>query len=150
MNIIKDVLKWLKIAKPEWGKSKVSFKEKNLVKSIIQEEVDELFSAMDNNDKGEMKDAIVDIFWVALNAAALYGISENELQDFVNKVSESNWSKFCDKEEDAIDTVVAYASGTHFDKPDKIIDTYYKKIGDKYVIFRKDGKIMKSINYFKV
>lgn len=104
----------------------------------------ELKEAYQNNNIEEQKDAIVDLLWVVLN----WGYYNNlDLDDTVKKVSISNWSKFCSSEEEAIATVNAYKSGTHWAKPNETVDCFYTKSNEHWIVKRADGKILKSINY---
>lgn len=141
LNFIKDVYKWLLTS----GQARVGSKEQlNLVENLILEELAELKEAFQNNNVEEQKDAIVDLLWVVLN----WGYYNNlDLDDTIKKVSISNWSKFCSSEEEAIDTVNAYKSGTHWAKPNEIIDCFYVKSNEHWIVKRADGKILKSINY---
>ena len=63
------------------------------------------------------------------------------------QVLKSNYSKFTTDENIAIQSVEAYKNGTHPTKLGQNIDSYYKKVGDYYVIFKSNHKILKSINY---
>lgn len=141
LNFIKDVYKWLLTS----GQARVGNKEQlNLVENLILEELAELKEAFQNNNIEEQKDAIVDLLWVVLN----WGYYNNlDLDDTIKKVSISNWSKFCSSEEEAIATVNAYKSGTHWAKPNEIIDCFYVKSNEHWIVKRTDGKILKSINY---
>lgn len=141
LNFIKDVYKWLLTS----GQARVGSKEQlNLVENLILEELAELKEAYQNNNIEEQKDAIVDLLWVVLN----WGYYNNlDLDDTIKKVSISNWSKFCSSEEEAIATVNAYKSGTHWAKPNETVDCFYTKLNEHWVVKRTDGKILKSINY---
>lgn len=116
--------------------------------SLIQEELDELKEAISNNDKKECIDAIVDLKWVINNFIYFSGIREEEVQHNEGVVRHSNYSKFCNTEEEAKETVFAYSQGIHPDKQGQQIDCYYKESNDKWIILRKsDDKILKSIKY---
>lgn len=61
-------------------------------------------------------------------------------QEGFDKVHESNMTKFCKTEKEAIDTCTSYKL--------KNIPTYYDKVNDLFVIKRsEDNKVLKSINY---
>lgn len=138
---IRDVHNWLETAGHKFGdKGKL-----NLAIDLISEELQELKDAINNYDVEEIKDALTDLFWVQQNCSYFYGISPEELDEYAEAVSESNWSKFCTTEQDAIDTVEAYRSGTHPSKPNMRIDTYYEYVNGYYVIKRHDGKVLKSL-----
>lgn len=122
--------------KPElsttWGK-RIGF---------LQEELDELRDAHENNDLVEVADAYCDLLYFLIG-----GVLDNGLQhvfvDLFNIVQESNMSKACLTIEEADATVEDYLS--------KGIDTYYEKSGDKYLVYRTDTmKVQKNINYKKV
>lgn len=71
------------------------------------------------------------------------GFSYDQLQEGLKRVHESNMSKFCLNQYEAIETMNKY----------KLKDTkcHIKIIGDKYVVFRyPDNKVLKSINYHPV
>lgn len=145
MNIQKDVYEWLKVAGIEYQDT---FQQRKLGLHLIEEENAELVRAVVIDDKQEIIDACVDLFWVVTNNLVFNNISLEEFEEYAQKVSYSNWSKFCISEEDAINTVKAYAEGTHPDKPGHQIECYWKQVGKLYVIYRtEDNKIMKSIFY---
>ncbi len=109
---------------------------------FLQEELDELRDAHENNDLVEVADAYCDLLYFLVG-----GILDNGLQDvFVdmfNIVQESNMSKACNSIEEAEATVEDYLA--------KGIDTIYKQSGDKFLIYRLDTmKVQKNINYKKV
>jgi hypothetical protein len=61
---------------------------------------------------------------------------------------ESNFSKYCINEADAIETVRLYAEGIHPNKMAVKIETFYEKVDAYYIIKQKsDGKILKSFLY---
>lgn len=137
-----DIYNWLNTAGMKPDPNKVP-----LAISLVDEEVTELKQGLENNDRTEVLDAIVDIFWVTLNATYFYGISVAEIEEYKAKVSQSNWSKFCKSEAEAIETVNAYRLGTHPDKLGVKIETRYVKSGPFWIITNLQGKILKSINY---
>lgn len=145
MNIQKDVYEWLEVAGIEY---QGAFEQRKLGLDLVEEEKEELANAILFGDKQEILDACVDLFWVVTNNLVFNGITLEEFEEYAQKVSYSNWSKFCISEEDAINTVKAYAEGTHPDKPGHQIECYWKQVGKLYVIYRtEDNKIMKSIFY---
>lgn len=135
MNKTETIYKWLRTAGMKFGdKSKLL-----LALNLIKEEVEELATAIMEDDLEEIKDAVIDIHYVTRNASYFAGIFPKELEQMWDKVTTSNFSKFCTTEEEAIKTVEAYK--------EKGITTSYSKSGDYYIILRDDGKILKSINY---
>jgi SpoVK/Ycf46/Vps4 family AAA+-type ATPase len=112
--------------------------------NLIQEEFDELIeeSAI-RNTKGE-RDAVGDLLYVIIGYAHERGFGSKIQNDFM-KIHESNMSKFCKTEEEAIETVENYTKNS--------VETYYKKNPNTnlYVVYRKsDNKVLKSINYTPV
>lgn len=149
------ILEWLWIAKPEWKNNRkvsdLSKSEKLLLISLIQEEFDEMKKALLEDDEDGLFDAAVDLIWVASNPIASLGTDSTK--KYINKViavEESNFSKFCDNEQEAKITVAAYAEGSHPSKPGQQIETKYRKVEEGYyVVERLDGKIMKSIAFIE-
>lgn len=139
MNILEDIYTWNKAS----GRTQEGSKEQfDLTIDLIKEELEELIIAHKNGDKAEQADAIIDLIWVITQWGYFNDLG---LKYQAQKVSKSNWGKFCITEEDAQKTVNMYATGTHSDKPGIKIETYYKKVEDYYVILRRsDNKIMKS------
>jgi len=143
--MIEDIYKWLETAGvPILG----SQQQHDLCVGLIEEELDELRTAYHKKDHEETKDAIVDLLWVVLNYAYMFDISTEELQEKVDRVSYSNWSKFCVTEAEALKSVELYAKGEHPTKPGAKIDAYYQKSGDYWIVKRtSDNKILKSLEF---
>lgn len=148
---ISKILERVYTAKPELRKrtiSDIEGKDIFLAESLIQEEYAEAKEAIFEGNKVEFIDAIVDSMWMVLNYAALAGVTITELDTYASLVLTSNYSKFCESEEEAAQTVALYSIGQHPDKMLQSIKTYYKKVGDVYVVLREDdNKIMKSYKY---
>ena len=144
-KINSDVYDWLSTAGQKPDKSKLK-----LASKLVSEEICELEDGCVTDNRTEVLDGLIDSFWVLLNVAFFYGITLEELESYQDKVSLSNWSKFCKSEQEAVDTCRAYTNGTHPDKPGLKIDCDYEKSGDWWVIKRSDGKILKSLNYVNV
>jgi hypothetical protein len=113
------------------------------VVDFIQEELDELKEAIENNDIVEIFDALLDITYVGLgNGAAVFGLRDKFLEGYA-EVQASNLSKICTTEEEAIETVKVRSEQQG--EP-----CHYEQVGDGYVVYRtSDKKVMKSINYFR-
>ncbi len=113
------------------------------VVDFIQEELDELKEAIENNDIVEVFDALLDITYVGLgNGAAVFGLRDKFLEGYA-EVQASNLSKICTTEEEAIETVKVRSEQQG--EP-----CHYEQVGDGYVVYRtSDKKVMKSINYFR-
>lgn len=106
---------------------------------LVQEELDEFKTAVKVGDKVEMLDAILDMQVVLLGLADYFGLSP-VLSEGFDRVCESNMSKFCKTEEEAKASMARYNIAN--------IETFYKQVGDHYVIYRSsDRKILKGINY---
>ena len=149
---IKSILEWVYTAKPELRKrtiADITHKDITLIRDVVDEEISEGVDAILRMDKEGFKDAIVDSIWMILNLAAMGGLTSEEIEEYAKKVQESNDSKFCTNEADAVQCVFLYGMGQHPDKMLQSIDTFFKKITeDRYVILRKsDNKIMKSHLY---
>lgn len=114
--------------------------------SLIREEVSELEDAVKAHDLTETRDALADILYVVYGMAFRLGINADE--DF-KQVHESNMSKFCATEEEAIQTVDNYKALYEHGKSPYPSPAYrYEKDTSKWVVFEQTtGKILKNINY---
>lgn len=138
----KDVYNWLKASNPKPPR----FED---IKSWLNEEIDELEVAITEKNVSEQYNAIGDALWILFNFSYFLNLNEEDLNKELDKINKSNWTKFCNSEEDAIKSVELYKLGTHPNKLGKIIDTYYEKNELQgtyvYVIKRtEDNKILKS------
>jgi predicted HAD superfamily Cof-like phosphohydrolase len=114
----------------------------DFVINFIQEELDELKQAVEENDIVGVLDAILDITYVGLgNGALTFGLKD-KIEEGYAEVQASNLSKVCKTEEEARLTVIKRS--TEQGRP-----CHYKKIGNNWIVYRDDMKVMKSINYFK-
>jgi predicted HAD superfamily Cof-like phosphohydrolase len=111
--------------------------------NFIQEELDELKQAVEEDDIVGILDAILDITYVGLgNGALVFGLKD-KIEEGYAEVQASNLSKVCKTEEEARLTVIKRSMEQN--EP-----CHYEKIGDNYIVYRtRDSKVMKSINYFK-
>ena len=113
----------------------------DFVIKFIQEELDELKEAVEQNDIVGVLDAILDITYVGLgNGTLVFGLKD-KIEPGYAEVQASNLSKICKTEEEAIETVKVRSEQQG--RP-----CHYEKVGDGYVVYRDDMKVMKSINYF--
>lgn len=142
MNILKDVYNWLETAGQEPSDAKV-----DLAIKLIEEELQELKDAWVKGDRVEFLDAVVDLYWVVTNAPYFAGEPIESAQEYVEKVSLSNWSKFCTSKTIADLTVIAYQEGNHPSKLGEKIDCYAEQVRELWVVKRRDGKILKGLNY---
>jgi predicted HAD superfamily Cof-like phosphohydrolase len=117
---------------------------------LIKEEVQELQDAVKNHDMVETVDALADILYVVYGMGAAFGI---DLDRAMGLVHESNMTKVCDTEEDAIKTVDWYKD--KFAKGELSYDTpNYRPSANndgKWIVFNEStGKILKNIKYKQV
>ena len=109
--------------------------------NFIKEELLEMITASLNKDVVEMADGLCDVMYVLVGYILEVGVQDRFL-DLMNEVHRSNISKTCSSEREARLTIemVEPENGS----------CYYKRIGDKYVVYRtSDSKVMKSISYSK-
>jgi predicted HAD superfamily Cof-like phosphohydrolase len=106
---------------------------------LISEELKELQEAIENNDLLEVADALCDLQYVLSGAVLEFGLGD-KFKELFDEVQRSNMSKACATEEEALATVKYYnIKGT---------ESYFKKDGDRYLVFRSgDNKTLKSVNY---
>lgn len=109
-----------------------------------------LQNSQDKKEEGdliELRDACADMRVVMGNLIHFAGIKDQFSQDF-DDVMESNFSKFCLSEEEAIDSVMAYYSGKHPNKMGEKIECFYEQVGEYWIVKVKETKkVMKSINF---
>tara|TARA_B110000914_G_C15249886_1_gene348085 strand:- start:118 stop:618 length:501 start_codon:yes stop_codon:yes gene_type:complete len=114
-----------------------------LRQALIEEECKEFVEAVTDNNFTEMIDALADILYVVYGAGAAFGVDLDKAFDIVHN---SNMSKVCKTESEAIKTVEWYMENQleTYDSPD-----YRKSVDGKYwIVFNKStGKILKSISY---
>jgi NTP pyrophosphatase (non-canonical NTP hydrolase) len=117
--------------------------------SLIKEEFEELQQAINDKDMDEVRDALSDLLYVVYGMQ--YKLCVNADEDF-NIVHESNMSKLCSSEEEALKTIEWYKG--EFEKGNKPYkETYYEKLPNtnKWAVRNKaDGKVLKSIYYTPV
>ncbi|MCT1532024.1 nucleoside triphosphate pyrophosphohydrolase family protein [Sphingobacterium daejeonense] len=107
--------------------------------SLIAEELKELQEAIEDKDLVEIADALCDIQYVLSGAILEFGLAD-KFNDLFNEVQRSNMSKACNNEQEAIETQKHYL--------EKGVESYYKEIDGKFLVFRKgDDKTLKSIYY---
>ncbi len=112
---------------------------------LIEEEVGELKEAIEKKDFKEVADALSDILYVVYGAGHAFGI---DLDKTFDEVHDSNMTKACKTEEEAIETI-NYIKETQ----PRYKDPSYKisKDGKYYIIYDKEtGKILKNKNYREV
>lgn len=108
--------------------------------SLLQEELNELQEAIDNNDLVEVADALCDIQYVLSGAVLEFGLGEKFVALF-EEVQRSNMSKACKTMEEAERTVAHYkerkGESAHIEEHDGLFLVY--RDGDK--------KTLKSVEY---
>ena len=147
MKEIEDIFKWLEVGGIKYENTP---EQKQLGLNLLKEEYDELVTGLINEDKEEILDGCVDEIWMIVNNLIFNGISYEEFMEYFQKVSMSNWSKYCTTVAMAEETVKAYSEGTHPNKPGVKIECYWEQVGNVYVIKRNDGKILKSLYFTDV
>jgi predicted HAD superfamily Cof-like phosphohydrolase len=108
--------------------------------NLMQEELDEIKVAIENNDFVEISDGLCDLMYVLCGSILEFGLKD-KFNELFNEVHESNMSKACLSEKEASETVTYYKSkdGT---------EAHYQEIDGKWLVFRdSDNKVLKSINY---
>ena len=108
--------------------------------SLLQEELNELKEAIENNDLVEIADALCDLQYVLSGAVLEFGLGDTFVELF-NEVQRSNMSKACSTMQEAIETLSFY-------KQKDGTEGYYKEVNGMYIVYRNgDDKVLKSINY---
>ncbi len=107
--------------------------------NLIQEELNELKEAIENNDLVEVADALADLQYVLSGAVLEFGLAD-KFKEIFDDVQRSNMSKACVQEEDAKETVRLYVA--------KGQDGYIEQKDDLYLVYRKeDNKVLKCHTY---
>ena len=112
----------------------------NLRVSLMQEELNEIKEAIENNDLVEVVDGLCDLMYVLSGSILEFGLGDKFVELF-NEVQRSNMSKACNTQQEALMTL------SHYKQKDGT-EGYYKKINGKFLVYRaSDDKVLKSINY---
>lgn len=107
--------------------------------ALLQEELNELKQAIEDNDLVEIADALCDLQYVLSGAVLEFGLGE-KFPELFAEVQRSNMSKACADEDQALETVKYYK--------EKGEESFYEKSGDKFNVHRKsDNKVLKSVHY---
>lgn len=108
--------------------------------SLLQEELNELQEAIDNNDLVEVADAFADLQYVLSGAILEFGLGD-KFNELFNEVQRSNMSKACENE------LVAQSTVEHYKQKDGT-KSDYKEVNGKFIVYRdEDNKVLKSVNY---
>ena len=118
-------------------------KEWEFVYDFVLEELEEYRQACENGDIVEVLDALCDIAYVSLgNGTMLHGLKD-KIWPAYQEVQESNMSKSCLTEKEAMETVTLRAK-------EQAEPCHFEQVGTRFVVYRtRDRKVMKSINYFR-
>lgn len=111
--------------------------------SLINEEVKELNEAIKNKDFIETIDALADILYVVYGGFSAFGIDADKAFDIVHQ---SNMSKLCRTEKEAIETVTRYKN----EIPQRYDTPNYRKADDDihWVVYNESTmKILKNYKY---
>lgn len=112
----------------------------NLRINLMQEELDEIKEAIENNDLVEVADGLCDLMYVLCGSIHEFGLGE-KFVDLFNEVQRSNMSKACNSELEAQATI------EHYKQKDGT-KGYYKENNGKWLVYREeDDKVLKSISY---
>lgn len=107
--------------------------------SLLEEEINELKQAILDKDITEVFDAFNDILYILSGSILEFGMQDKFKQGF-DEVHRSNMSKACKTVEEALLTIDKYKKSDNFDSD-------YIKKNNSFIVKRKDGKLLKSINY---
>ena len=119
-------------------------KEWQFVYDFILEELEEYREACERGDIVEVLDALCDIAYVSLgNGTMLHGLKD-KIWPAYQEVQESNMSKACETEEEAIQTVSQRSK-------EQNEACHFERVAEgRYIVYRsRDKKVMKSIKYFR-
>ncbi len=107
--------------------------------NLLQEELDELKEAIEDNDIVEIADALCDIQYVLSGAIHEFGLT-SRFKSLFDEVQRSNMSKVCADRSIAERTVQSYADKGEIGH---IVD---RDLG--FLVYRtRDGKVLKSVEY---
>lgn len=110
--------------------------------NLIEEELEELKAAILDGDIIEVADAFCDLQYVLSGAILEFGLGDR-FKSLFEEVQRSNMSKTCKSMDEAL------ATQLHYEKRDGTVSEIIHR-GDEYIVYRKkDGKVLKSVNYSK-
>lgn len=107
--------------------------------SLLEEEINELKQAILDKDITEVFDAFNDILYILGGSILEFGMQDKFKQGF-DEVHRSNMSKACKTVDEALLTIDKYKKSDNFDSD-------YIEKNNSFIVKRKDGKLLKSINY---
>lgn len=108
--------------------------------SLLQEELNELKEAIENDDLVEVADALCDIQYVLSGAILEFGLGD-KFKELFDEVQRSNMSKTCKTIEEAQATQKHYLDT-------KGVDSFVEPKNEEFLVYRSnDKKVLKSVNY---
>lgn len=108
--------------------------------ALIQEELNELQEAIDDNDMVEVADALADIQYVLSGAILEFGLAD-KFKEIFDEVQRSNMSKTCKSIEEAEITQLHY-------KETKGVESRIEEKNGEFLVYRiPDDKVLKSVAY---
>ncbi|MBK9253973.1 MAG: nucleoside triphosphate pyrophosphohydrolase family protein [Saprospiraceae bacterium] len=108
--------------------------------ALLQEELNELIEAIQNNDLVGAADAFSDLQYVLSGAILEFGLG-SKFKNLFDEVQRSNMSKTCKTMDEALSTQEYY-------KTHKETDSFIEEKNGEFLVFRAtDKKVLKSINY---
>lgn len=108
--------------------------------ALLQEELDELKTAIIENDIVAVADALSDIQYVLSGAVLEFGLG-TKFKSLFDEVQRSNMSKTCKSYDEAIATQKYYLE-------EKNTESFIQEQEGEYLVYRSiDKKVLKSINY---
>lgn len=107
--------------------------------SLLQEELNELQEAINNEDLVEIADALCDLQYVLSGAVLEFGLGE-KFRALFDEVQRSNMSKACSNQQEADETISFYK--------EKGEEAFSEISGEKVNVHRKsDNKVLKNKYY---
>ena len=108
--------------------------------SLLQEELNELKQAIEDNDLVEISDGLCDLMYVLCGSILEFGLKE-KFNTLFDEVQRSNMSKACTSQQEALATL------SHYKQKDGT-EGRYEEVNGKYIVYRKeDNKVLKSVGY---
>jgi predicted HAD superfamily Cof-like phosphohydrolase len=112
----------------------------NLRVALLQEELDELKTAIIENDIVAVADALSDLQYVLSGAVLEFGLG-SRFKTLFDEVQRSNMSKPCKTYDEALETQDYY-------EKEKNTTSFIEESEGEYLVYRAaDKKVLKSINY---
>lgn len=108
--------------------------------NLMQEELNEIKEAIENNDFVEISDGLCDLMYVLVGSILEFGLKD-KFNELFNEVQRSNMSKACTSHQEALETL------SHYKQKDGT-EGFYKEENGKWLVYRSaDNKVLKSVGY---